>query len=606
MVSSSQFLNGLHPRSSEISDEEWLRTLSFRDGRSSPLAEAAQEGKLKAFSRALIAAYDEECPLGKGERGRVLKSIRILATMGRSPLDTAVREGSLLHCLLDPELSRDELSGRVEAIIASTVEGRADLSTLTAACWLLRLRGDRLEPQTFLTLLRWVCDTVEEEPNPEEGCAVWDTLELQTCRALCLPGRKGARKQLRRLAKSWRESLEAMTDTDGTPHAKWLSGFLFRFAQLAMVSLFAELMNVTLWDGKSQKRLENLFARTSLLITAKHVAFHDCSASEAATLLLTIADVLRLELSPGLREQLDDWHREGKRRRSPAVKSRPRFPASSVQSDWAEWAHLRSGWQGEADAVTVHHVDLFPEIDVVVKDLPLFVGEWSHALTVGGKSVPNAGEWTCCCWSLDKDAAFLELQMGGEGPVDVYRQVVLLRKENVLLLADSIRSKEVEGIDYQRTIPVVSGWDVEEDTLSREFQLVRGENRVRVFPWTGPQMRLHRSDEVLSFRPGEMHLQSRTDGRSLYAATLFDWSEKRRDEVIDWQRVTVVENGEYISPDVAVAHRLRLGKKQWIIYHSHQKPAFPRSAMGIHTLSETVFASLSSSGEVTTLVEVEL
>jgi len=49
-----------------------------------------------------------------------------------------------------------------------------------------------------------------------------------------------------------------------------------------------------------------------------------------------------------------------------------------------------------------------------------------------------------------------------------------------------------------------------------------------------------------------------------------------------------------------------LGKKQWVLYHSHQKPVFPRSVMGIHTLSETVFARLSSRGEVDIQVEVEL
>lgn len=606
MVSSQQILNG-HPfTSAEVSDVEWLKSLSFKSDQSSPLADAARNGNLKAFSKALAAAYDQECHIGKGERGRLLDSIRILATLGQSTSSVSPSEDSLLHSLLDSDLSSEELSARVEAVIASTIEGGAHRKSLTAACWLLRLRGDRLEPQTLLTLLRWVTEAVEPEADPSLGCEVWDTLEFQTCQALALPGRKGSRKQLRRLTKSWQETLDAITDTDGTPQGKWLNGFIFRFAQLAMTSLFAECLNVSLWDGKSQKRLQDLFARTSLLITSGHVAFHDCTSAEAATILLTIADVLRIENSPGLRTQLEDWAGKGKRGRASATKSRARFPESNVQSDWAEWAHLRTGWQGKTDAVSVRHEGAFPELDVVASNLPLFAGEWVHQLTVGGKAIPNSGEWTACCWSLDKDATFIELQVGGEGPVDVYRQIVLLRKENVLLLADSVRSSDAGKIELQRTLPVAPGWDVEEDAMSREFQLVQGESRVRVFPWTSPQMRLQRSDELTGFQQGEMSLRAQTDGRALYAATLFDWSEKRRDETIEWQRVTVVENGEYIDPEVAVAHRLRLGKKQWVIYHSHQKPAFPRSAMGIHTLSETVLASLSSTGEVSALVEVEL
>lgn len=606
MVSSQQFLNGHPSTSADVSDVEWLKSLSFKSDQTSSLADAARTGNLKSFSKALMAAYVQECHIGKGERGRLLETIRILSMLGQSSAAASTSDRSLLDSLLDAELNHDELSGRVEAVIASTIEGRADQKSLTWACWLLRLRGDKLEPQTLLSLLRWVTEAVEPESDPSLGCAVWDTLEVQICQALSLPGRKGSRKQLRRLTKSWQESLDAITDTDGTPHGKWLNGFLFRFAQLARTSLFAECLNVSLWDAKSQKRLQDLFARTSLLVTSRHVAFHDCRSADAATILLTISDVLRIESSTGLRSQLEEFAGKGKRGRVSATKSRTRFPESNVQSDWAEWAHLRSGWQEKTDAVTVRHDGAFPELDVVINNLPLFAGEWGHQLIVGGKAVPNCGEWTACCWSLDKDAAFIELQLGGEGPVDVYRQIVLLRKENVLLLADSVRSSDAGGIELQRTLPVASGWDIEEDTLSREFQLVQGESRVRVFPWTSPQMRLQRSDELTGFQSGEMTLRSQTDGRALYAATLFDWSEKRRDEPIEWQRVTVVENGEYIAPEIAVAHRLRLGKKQWVIYHSHQKPAFPRSAMGIHTLSETVLASLSGTGEVSALVEVEL
>ncbi|WP_437227371.1 hypothetical protein SH661x_000315 [Planctomicrobium sp. SH661] len=602
----------------EVSDTEWLSNFEFRHGAPRELSLPARRGDVSAFAEALPGVFEEQCRIGKRERVRLLASLATLWNQSVHSGNSPVEQGSLARCLFDTELTQDELSGRIEAIMASTSESIPDPQTLVAAHWLLRMSGRQLETQTLFTFFRWTVEasqswlkrTEQESPansNPESGCDAFDFLEIELLNTLIFPGLKGCKKQLRQSAKAWRKALDAITDTDGTPHARWLNEILPRFCQLAALTLFADSLNERFWDRKSHRRLEGLLARTSLLLTPRHVGFSEVDSGAACKALLTAADVLHLSSRPGLLTLLTQWEDAAQLNQVTSRREiRGKLPKTSIQTDWGDWACLRSGWQSPVDACYVRHDGETPQLELIAADLPLLAGAWSHELKINGTTQKPTGEWTCCCWYLDRQAAFVELQLDRESPIQVIRQALLLREESVLMLADSIRVPESSSIEFQRSVPLAGSWGLEEDVLSREINLCQGNERVRVFPWSGPQMRLDRSDESTSVRENQLQVHARTQGHGLYVATLLDWSAKRREAPIDWQRVTVAEDGQILAPEIAVGHRLRIGKKQWVLYHSHRKPAFPRSVLGVHTLSESVFGRLDSDGEVEILVEVEL
>jgi len=605
--------------SSDLSDTDWLKSLCFRSQAHETLRMAATQGQPVEFAQALHSALEHECRIGKRERIRLRGALLTLWTHGVPQGNATLKENSLAHCLFNDDLNRDELSGRLETIMAGAGEDKTDSRMLVAAYWLLRLRGKDLEPQTLFAFLRWTrtrtangivqtCQARPEGSSPEQGCAAFDLLELQTLLHLSLPGLKGEKKEKRQLARAWQQALDAVTDSDGTPHSRWLDEIFHRFCQLAAVTLYADSLNVPLWNKKDRKRLQGLLARTALMIAPRHVAFAKISPAAACGALLAIAEILHLEALPGLRSLLVRWEEEAiQPRLSVSPHPRPhKLPKANIQSDWGDWASLRSCWTGPVDQCLIRYHGPSPQLEVVVADLSLFAGNWEHALKIDGEPYAVAGEWTCCCWYTDRQVAFLELQLNRDDPVQVVRQALLLREESVLMLSDSIRTPVPASMEFSRSLPLTETWALEEDTLSRELALCQGSARVRLFPWSSPQMRLERSEETLSITPQQLHLKTRTHGRGLYSATLFDWSEKRREEPVDWQRVTVAEDGQIMPPETAVGHRLRLGKKQWVLYHSHQPPVFPRSVLGIHTLSETVFARLTPRGEVEMLVEVEL
>src|SRR5690606_6253434 len=108
-----------------------------------------------------------------------------------------------------------------------------------------------------------------------------------------------------------------------------------------------------------------------------------------------------------------------------------KLPPASHQSDWAEWANLRSGWLDPVDQFAVRFHGEMPEIDALAAGIPLFSGAWSHKLSIDGKEIPTGADWSCSCWYLDRQAAFVELQLSLDQPVEVYRQALLLRMESV-------------------------------------------------------------------------------------------------------------------------------------------------------------------------------
>ena len=75
---------------------------------------------------------------------------------------------------------------------------------------------------------------------------------------------------------------------------------------------------------------------------------------------------------------------------------------------------------------------------------------------------------------------------------------------------------------------------------------------------------------------------------------------------MEWAPLTVAEDGKPVTEDYARGFRLRIGRKQWLLYHSLVAPEIPRTVLGLHTASETVLAEILPNGEFNVLVEVEL
>ena len=84
----------------------------------------------------------------------------------------------------------------------------------------------------------------------------------------------------------------------------------------------------------------------------------------------------------------------------------------------------------------------------------------------------------------------------------------------------------------------------------------------------------------------------------------FDLNAKRRSKTHTWRQLTVAQDLDILSRDVAVAYRIQVGRKQWVVYRS-LGPTGNRTFMGHNLISEFLVARFLKNGEVENLIEIE-
>ena len=79
-----------------------------------------------------------------------------------------------------------------------------------------------------------------------------------------------------------------------------------------------------------------------------------------------------------------------------------------------------------------------PHLEIAVGDRLLVDGPWHWQASKGGRPLEMEGPWSVSCWESDKKATYLEIIAPLAGGMQIDRQIVLLPRDRVVLLADAI------------------------------------------------------------------------------------------------------------------------------------------------------------------------
>jgi hypothetical protein len=414
-----------------------------------------------------------------------------------------------------------------------------------------------------------------------------------------------------------REGLQSLTDGDGSPHAAALERLPLTLAVFARSIDAGAVAREPLWDADSAERFKAFIERAAALCQADGRIPLSNGASYATASLLRAASQLSglPQQQASLRRMLslpDDLPAPGRsnRQRSPQLVRRKRSErivsdtAPSSQSDWAALACLRNNWLAGADCCIITHHHLQPQICVTAFERMLISGTWQSDVLLDGEAVARHADWTCVCWFSDEDADFLELQQETDD-VTIFRQVMLSRTDHWLFLAEAARAPRTSAITLTTRLPLADGVGTDRANWTRELSLTQQKLHARLYPLGLDQQRVVHAHGTLEAAGGEIRLQHQVTGTAAYAPLMIDWSPDRQREDSQWRRLTVVEEGVVLREDQAVGYRLRIGKHQWLYYHSHQKGETARSVLGHHTPHETVIGEFTSDGNVQPLVMVE-
>jgi hypothetical protein len=622
----------------ELDEAAFLQSVPWRKSADRRLGSAARAQDLPAFCDALRKS------LAARQGGRSKRTPdQVLPTLlqpmwSQFAWEDVAAATSLSNLLLDLD-RRLQKSRAISRKASRKVRSALDAvppttSPWTALVWLhvLLAASDLLDDAALLRLWRESLRTAASPPkaaasrsNGEPGFA--DDRQLLAAGEIpWLAGHlfadiRGMAKLARQGRSQLGQQLEALTDSDGTPHAGALRRLPLMLAVLTRAVWAGRLFDEELLNRRSAERYARLLSRAALMVNADGRLALSNGASFAPASLLRSASVLAgipAGKPPGRRMQQlpdDDPRASGRKRNgvhTPRKVRRPRRSgdqAPSTQSDWAELACMRNNWDEGGDSCIVAYHGVTPQLSVSAFERALFDGDWQLEIEVDDVPLELTPGWSCVCWFSDEDADYAELEQETDSGITLLRQVLLSRTDHWLLLADTAKptgdAPTAGGaIRMRMTLPLAAEVAAGDNRWTRELTLKAGKLKGHVYPLGLPQERIEKADGTLRVDDAHLVLEQTGTG-GLHMPLVIDWSPQRQRDQAVWQKLTVAEDGRKLPSHIACGQRLRIGKHQWLFYRSLQAGQTGRTVLGHHTPHETVIAEFTRQGEVEPIVMVE-
>jgi len=621
-----------------LSDRQFLQCVHWRKSANRELVQAAARGEINAFVQRLWQQFPKPATAGKSSKknspaAHNLEAAEYFHVAPSQPLRDLLEKSFAARDTTKPTKSapqQQHLTAREQQTLDAflqeirTRRRKVTLVDLQGLTELLLQTSDVFDGPTFFQLWRATlaaaCGFVQEYQGRSDGDPAL-TADEQLLIEGELPWRlgllfrdiKGAPKLSKRGKKVIRRELEERTDGDGTPHATLLPHMGYWLAGLIRCGQWANRFGATLWDDDSTIRFNDLLEHSIRLYRPSgHWALSNGFAAPPQTLFEAASQLAGSDFKIG--DLSFAWEGQkpprvngkSKSKKSTRTRSSKRIQLEpSSQSDWADLACLRNGWEAECDSIVVNYNGEFPQIDFSVLGRTLFRGNWGLAIHVDGKPVEVKPQWTAICWNSDHDSDYLEIQQTFASGGRIERQVWLSRTSHFAILADSLSGFTGERIEYTSRLPLAAGAEQHPDNGDRETRIKCGPTLARVFPLYLPQDRLYSTPGGCGLFRDELVMKQVAGGSGLYAPVLLDWHPDRRRKAVQWRQLTVTEDGRILRGETAAGFRAKLGNQHLLAYRRLRNAGEPHTLLGFQTLDESVIGSFDKHGDVTPLLMVK-
>jgi hypothetical protein len=443
---------------------------------------------------------------------------------------------------------------------------------------------------------------------------------------------------LERLAGEGRTALEAVTNKDTRP-ARFLLVFSRLFADVeacrcleppARAAVEEEILRLVTPDGTiglpgSPAMLERLVRWSAIRTGARaaggrpwsQVADRRWAAAAAFGLrllgddgrILTAADRLPARASAPLLEAAETARGRRLERTARRLAGREQPRRGLVPTDLHDAAAattvIRSGWDPDAIRILVGYRDATPWLEVAVGDRLLACGPWQWGVSLGGAALEAEAGWQVAGWESGRKAAFLEFAAPLGGGLRLERQVVVLRRQRIVLLADVVTGATgpaAEAITCRSVVPLAAGLEAEPAADTREIVLFDANPRCQALPlglceWRGV------GAGGLAVADGGLVLEQSGAGR-LYAPLWLDCDPVRIGQPLTWRQLTVADTRRNLPRHQAAGFRVQVGVEQWLLYRALDA-ARNRTVLGCNVSAEFLLGRIRRSGEVARTLEIE-
>lgn len=395
--------------------------------------------------------------------------------------------------------------------------------------------------------------------------------------------------------------LDELLDGQGLVHAEhlWLARPLF--ACWTRMRLLESRLKLKAWDRDARWNYE--WVVREMLRLSRPDGGQWFAPAETARLP---AELFGVALELGGNEE--DWEVAaaafGKRfGKSPAKKKSLIDPWN--HSEWSGLGILQSDWSRSRNGLAVDYHEPTVRSELLHRGECFWSGPCTLELMRDGQRLSAESPWEEVLWETDEDVVYLELEAEFSHGVKVQRQMVLAVPDEFLFWIDIVFADDVANLSYQGSWPLGSQVRPKGPGKNTELFLQGERRKLTVLPVSLPEWRHDPARKgVLEASDGRMVLQCEQSGTSLAAPFFIDLSSKRNKQPYTWRQLTVTEDRRVCPPDVAVAYRVQVGRKQWLIYRA-LRYAFTRAVLGQHLTCEFLVARFLRDGTTETILEVE-
>lgn len=292
--------------------------------------------------------------------------------------------------------------------------------------------------------------------------------------------------------------------------------------------------------------------------------------------------------------------------------------AAPVYSPEASLGILRTRWAAPAVQTTADFAGQQVWLDVSSGNQPLLHGHWQTEIKVDGQVLQPTGSWSEVCWNSDPDCDYLEIEQKLSGGWLLQRHLMLVRRDECLLLADSLLNETkvpptewreprhaTHQLEYTAQLPLAPAVSFVPQQESREGHLWANKKPLAlVLPLAMPEWRKQPFAGELTTSGTQLNHTLRTGGRNLFAPVWFDLNPARFKQQYTWRQLTIGEQLLVQPRDVAVGYRVQVNYTQWLLYRSLAWRG-NRTVLGKNFATDFVACRFLPNGETQDILEVQ-
>ena len=288
------------------------------------------------------------------------------------------------------------------------------------------------------------------------------------------------------------------------------------------------------------------------------------------------------------------------------------LPETMLHDEDAKLSCMLPEWDVGRGRTIVDYSETDVQVEVHAGKLTVMSGPIETIIDIDGESQDPIGEWESTCEYSDDDVHFLELEQTWSGGIIIQRQILIVRDDRCVLLADCIlpgstryQSTKNHSISYVTRFPINERVRFKEEKETREVFLRDDRMRVMAIPLAANEWRVGPTNSTLR-RSQDNHLILTATGENrLYAPIWLDFSRSRFRQKRTWRQLTVADDLRICKPDEAVGYRIQVGSQQWMLYRSLGDRR-ARTVMGKHFIVDFYCARFDTGdGSMEDLVTVD-